>query len=127
VNDVLREVGRTRECIRVCDEEDVAEEHATDQRVFPSTQPFLAVGADPFAQRAQTLDPVPLAEQAPGLTQLQLGVATQEAPADQLIARMVSLEEERLAGADRLELRRCRRLPEVHLGQVRACAQVGRP
>src|SRR5262249_11889091 len=70
-----------------------------DHRVLAGPDRSPPVPADPLPHLLHAGDPVRLAEELPGLGDPQPRRVAEEAAADQLVVRVVGLEEERLARA----------------------------
>ena len=104
------------------EEADVADEQAADHRVLAGPDRGPPVPADPRPHLLNAGDPVGLAEELPGLGDPQPRRVAEEAAADQLVVRVVGLEEERLARGQDTELAGTAGLPEIglrHPGPVR--------
>ena len=95
------------------EEADVADEQAADHRVLAGPDRDPPVPADPRPHLLDAGDPVRLAEEFPGLGDPQPRRVAEEAAADQLVVRVVGLEEERLARAEDTELAGAAGLPEI--------------
>ena len=104
--------GRVREWVGR-EEAHIADEQAADHRVLAGPIGVPPVVADAGSHLLQVGDPVGLAEELPGLGDPQPRGVAEETAADQLVVRVVGLEEERLARGQDTELAATAGLPEI--------------
>jgi hypothetical protein len=115
LHDVAGELRRRVRNSIVREEPDVADEQAADHRILAGSDRVAAVPADPRPHLLHAGDPVRLAEELPGLGDPQPRRIAEKAAADQLVVRVVGLEEERLARSQDPELTGTAGLPEIDL------------
>jgi hypothetical protein len=97
----------------------VPDEQAADDRVLGATHRSAPVVTDAGPHLLHVASPVGLAEEFPCLGDLQPRRVAEEPPADDLVVRVVGLEEERLTRGQHTELTATAGLPEVHFRQLR--------
>jgi hypothetical protein len=123
LHDVAGELRRRVRDRAVREEAGVADEQASDHRVLAGSDRGPPVPANPRPHLLDAGDPVRFAEELPGLGDPQPRRVAEETPADQLVVRVVGLEEERLTGRQDTELAGTAGLPEIDLRHPRPVRQ----